>query len=55
MGSKILLISLVSHLGIASGGFSKGLSRQRALKSLSHQDLNLAEASFDWLDSPAIR
>ena len=55
MGSKILLISLAIHLANASGGFSRGLSRQRAFKSLSHQDLNLVEATFDWLDSPAIR
>ena len=40
---------------VAGEGFASALSRQKALKSLRHQDLNLVEANFDWLDSPTIR
>ena len=40
---------------VAGEGFASALSRQRALKNLRHQDLNLVEANFDWLDSPTIR
>ena len=40
---------------VAGNGFGSGLSNQRALKSLKHQDLTLVDANFDWLDSPTIR
>ena len=49
----ILNFALVSI--VAGEGFASGLSRQKALKSLRHQDLNLVDANFDWLDSPTIR
>ena len=40
---------------VAGEGFASALSRLKALKSLRHQDLNLVEANFDWLDSPTVR
>ena len=49
----ILNFALVSI--VAGEGFASGLSRQKALKSLRHQDLNLVDANFDWLESPTIR
>ena len=49
----ILNFTLVSM--VAGEGFASGLSRQKALKSLRHQDLNLVDANFDWLESPTIR
>ena len=51
----MILAYFIITIVIADGGFSKGLARQRALKSLSHQDLNLMDVTFDWLDSPTIR
>ena len=50
---KILNFALVSMA--AGEGFGGGLSNQKALKSLRHQDLNLVDANFDWLESPTIR
>ena len=50
---KILNFALVSMA--AGEGFGGGLSNQKALKSLRHQDLNLVDANFDWLKSPTIR
>ena len=40
---------------VAGGGFADGLSSQRALKALTHLDLDLVGVNFDWLDSPTIR
>ena len=50
---KILNFALFSMA--AGEGFAGGLSKQKALKSLRHQDLNLVDANFDWLESPTIR
>ena len=55
------MASTMSHLVfilasvVAAGGFADGLSSQRALKALRHQDLDLVDVNFDWLDSPTIR
>ena len=49
----ILNFALVSI--VAGEGFASGLSRQKALKSLRHQDLNSVDANFYWLKSPTIR
>ena len=55
------MASTMSHLVfilasvVAGGGFADGLSSQRALKALRHQDLDLVDVNFDWLDTPTIR
>ena len=55
MTDMFLHFTLILASLVAGNGFASGLSNQRALKSLGHQDLNLVDANFDWLQSPTIR
>ena len=55
MTDMFLRFALIFAPLVAGDGFASGLSNQKALKSLTHQDLNQVNANFDWLESPTIR